>query len=404
MRTKNQWKYLFMAVFMGITVILPLTGCGSSESNLTSANTESAADHGSGSSESKAEAPEIAGLTWESAMDLVYAEHFQVYYYNDGYKVIEVKNSRNYLVVPEGKEIPEGIDENLTVLQQPLDHVYLAATSAMSLINAIGETDSVILTGTDTSGWHIQAPIDALASGSMQYAGKYSEPDYELMLAKDCNLAIESTMILHSPEVQEMIEDIGIPVFIDYASYEEQPLGRTEWIKLYGALFNQEEQAETFFEEQAQVIDDQENFEQTDLTVAYFTVSSDGSISIRKESDYISKMIELGGAKNIFAGMKEPSGSSTSVSLSMEEFYSQASKADYLIYNATIEDSLKSLDDLKKKDELFADFKAVKEGHVWQVDKKMYQSTDTVGQFISDVHHMITDEDESGMTFLMKVK
>ena len=51
-----------------------------------------------------------------------------------------------------------------------------------------------------------------------------------------CNLAIESTMILHTPKVQEMIEMLDIPVFIDRSSYETHPLGRTEWIKVYGVL------------------------------------------------------------------------------------------------------------------------------------------------------------------------
>ena len=39
-------------------------------------------------------------------------------------------------------------------------------------------------------------------------------------------MAIESTMILHTPKVQEMIEDLDIPVFIDRSSYETHPLGK----------------------------------------------------------------------------------------------------------------------------------------------------------------------------------
>ena len=42
----------------------------------------------------------------------------------------------------------------------------------------------------------------------------------------ECDLAVESTMILHTPKVQEMIEDLDIPVFVDYSSYESHPLGR----------------------------------------------------------------------------------------------------------------------------------------------------------------------------------
>ena len=54
-------------------------------------------------------------------------------------------------------------------------------------------------------GWYLDAPKKALESGEMIYAGKYSEPDYELLLDEGCDLAIESTMILHTPKVQEMI-------------------------------------------------------------------------------------------------------------------------------------------------------------------------------------------------------
>lgn len=59
----------------------------------------------------------------------------------------------------------------------------------------------------------------------MTFAGKYDEPDYELLVGDDCDLAIESTMILHAPKVQEMIETLGIPVFTDRSSYDSQPLG-----------------------------------------------------------------------------------------------------------------------------------------------------------------------------------
>ena len=97
----------------------------------------------------------------------------------------------------------------------------------------------------------------------MLFAGKYDEPDYELLVNQGCDLAVESTMILHSPKVQEMIEMLGIPVFIDRSSYETHPLGRTEWIKLYGVMMGKEEEAEAFFEPQAQVITDLKDFPNT---------------------------------------------------------------------------------------------------------------------------------------------
>lgn len=89
-------------------------------------------------------------------------------------------------------------------------------------------------------------------------------------------------MILHSPKVQEMIEDLDIPVFVDYSSYESHPLGRTEWVKVYGAMLNKEKEAEAFFDDQAKVIEDLKDFKNTEKTVAYFYINTDGSVVVRK--------------------------------------------------------------------------------------------------------------------------
>ena len=42
----------------------------------------------------------------------------------------------------------------------------------------------------------------------MTYVGKYSAPDYEALLMEECSLAIESTMIYHTPEVKEKLEEL----------------------------------------------------------------------------------------------------------------------------------------------------------------------------------------------------
>ena len=350
------------------------------------------------------EAPQIEGLTCESVLPLDYAICFNVFYYNDGYKVIDVPQSGQYIVVPEGKEVPEGIGDQFKPIYEPLDSIYLAASSAMALFDAIDCIDKISMSGTSEGTWYIDAPQEALASGEMVYAGKYSEPDYETMIALDCDLAIESTMILHSPEVQEMIEDLDIPVFIDRSAYETGPLGRTEWVKLYGALLDKDEEANAFFAEQEALIDELEDFPNTGKTVVYFSVNSDGSVVIRTDYDYIPAMIELAGGQYLFRGMDTNGSTSSTMAISMEQFYSSAMDADFLVYNATIEEPLKGVDDLLAKDELFADFKAVEEGNVWQVDKKAYQSTDKLANLILDFHYMLTGGDGYSFMFLEQLQ
>ena len=54
-----------------------------------------------------------------------------------------------------------------------------------------------IFSGTDADGWYIEEAKKALEDGSISFAGKYSAPDYELILSKNCGLAVESVSYTH---------------------------------------------------------------------------------------------------------------------------------------------------------------------------------------------------------------
>lgn len=56
-------------------------------------------------------------------------------------------------------------------------------------------------------------------------------------------------------------------------------------------------------------------------------------------------------------------------------FYSAEIDADVLIYNGTIEGELTSIDELVKKNSLFADFQAVKSGQVYTTGSNFYQQS-----------------------------
>ena len=389
-----------------LAAVLSLGGCGQPGAGKkrtdSTQQTEETKNKKEDQSKSDKKGPEIDGLTYESTMDLTYATEFDVYDYKDGYKLLDVHEDRQYLVVPEGKEAPEGLSEDIVVLQQPLDHIYMAATAIMSLLDAVDAIDQVKFSGLNASGWYVEDAKKAMESGDMNYAGKYSEPDYELLVSENCDLAIESTMILHSPKVQEMIEMLDIPVFIDRSSYESQPLGRTEWIKLYGAMLDKEEEAADFFASQASVVENLKDFQNTEKTVAFFYINTSGAAVVRNPEDYISNMIELGGARNAFRDLQDDSGK-TSVPITMEQFYDTAEDADYLIYNASIDSTVKTLDDLLAKDSMFADYKAVKEGNVWTTEKSMYQATDKIAQFTNDINLLVTGGDPDQMVFLRKL-
>lgn len=57
-------------------------------------------------------------------MDLTYAQEFDVFYYKDGYKLIDVHEGRQYLIVPEGKEAPKGLDSDIVVINSRFRYLY----------------------------------------------------------------------------------------------------------------------------------------------------------------------------------------------------------------------------------------------------------------------------------------
>lgn len=330
---------------------------------------------------------DIPGLTFDHSMELSYAKEFNVDYYNDGYALLTIDQEGQFLVVPEGRKAPEGLDPDIAVLQQPINNIYLVATSAMDLFRAIDGIDSIKLSGTKEDGWYIQEAKDAMEQKKMIYAGKYSAPDYELILNEGCDLAIESTMIHHNPEVQEKLEQFGIPVMVERSSYESHPLGRTEWMKLYAVLLGKEDVAEKVFKEQTDKLDKVLTADKTDKTVAFFYINSVGAVNIRKSGDYVSEMISLAGGNYVPEDTGTNDNALSTMNMQMEEFYAKAKDADYIIYNSTIDGELKTIDELLSKSKLLADFKAVKNGNVWCTGKNLFQETTGLGTMIEDIHH-----------------
>lgn len=354
--------------------------------------------------------PETLGedLQKDHSLALDYADGFSVDYYksdNSGeeYKLITVKEEAQYLVVPEGEKTPDDLPEEIIVLSSP-QQIYLVASQVMDMFVSIGAMDRLQFSALESDGWYIKEARQAMESGKLLYAGKYSAPDYELILEKGCDLAIENTMIYHSPEVKEKLESFGIPVIVDRSSYESHPLGRTEWVKLYGALTDKEEEAEQAFEEQVKEYQDISVEEDDDqkATVAFFYISSNGDVKVRKSGDYLPKMIEMAGGKYIFSDLgQEDENASSSVTMQMEEFYKNAKDADYIIYNSTIAGELDNVDDLLEKSHLLENMKAVKEDHVYCTSENLYQSTMELGTIISDIHKMLTGDPD--MTYLYQL-
>ena len=212
-------------------------------------------------------------------------------------------------------------------------------------------------------------------------------------------------MIYHRPEVKEQLETLGIPVLVERSSYEPHPLGRVEWIKVYGLLTGREAEAERFFDRQVRQLSGLEDYPDTGKTVAFFHINTGGAAVVRKPGDYVSKMIALAGGEYVFSDLPGEDNALSTMNMQMETFYAGVKDADVLIYNSTIDGPLSTLDELLEKAPLLADCKAVKTGEVWCTEQSMFQKTSAAAGMISDFHAVLSGQakGKEKLTFLHKL-
>lgn len=345
------------------------------------------------------------GLVFERSMELKYAENFAVDYCEGGYTLLTtVLDGKQFLIVPEEKEIPDDLADQIVVLRRPVSNLYLVASAVMDMFSGLDGLDAVTFSGQKAENWYIEEAREAMENGELLYAGKYNKPDYERIVSEGCSLAIENTMITHAPEVVEKLESFGIPVMIEYSSYESHPLGRVEWIKFFGALLGREEEAGKIFEEQAAILEKLKANEKTDKTAAFFFITSNGLVQVRQSSDYVPKMIELAGGSYVPRDVGDPETKRSTMNMQVEEFYNSARDVDFLIYNSSIDGGISSVGELLDKCKLLADFRAVKEGNVWCTTNDMYQQSLSIGYLMEDIHGMLSGAGEESMHYLFRLE
>lgn len=186
----------------------------------------------------------LVGLNWESDDPLDSAELFSIHRYEGGFVGIEVAGAGQYLLVPEGAEVPAGLEEAAVLVQMPVQRAYMASTGALELLDLLPSDPmkAVSAAGFGEDDCPSEKLAQQMADGETAFAGRADAPDYAAMLKAACDLAVLPSGASLS-EVTERLKLLGIPAFVDRAAEESTAQGRLEWLKVYGAIFGCEAQA-----------------------------------------------------------------------------------------------------------------------------------------------------------------
>ncbi|MFQ7035695.1 MAG: ABC transporter substrate-binding protein [Candidatus Borkfalkia sp.] len=353
---------------------------------------------------------EYSQLTSTGKEENTFAELFSIEHLKDenekAYSKIEVfdkekKLDTSWLLLPEGVDKVSGAPAGVNIMTfRDRQNIMVSSASTMALINAMDALSKVPMTTADTT-WRIQEIKDAIDKGTVKEVGKYSKPDYEQIISigaeKHVTFAVFSTMLDSVPDVYDQLtKTCNLRIMRDQSSYESHPLGRTEWIKIYGEIFDMRDKSDAVFNGQVEILNETTskiNVPEAErkTVLIFYTTSTKDTFYVRNAADYVTELVNLGGGKQV---AEIGPGKSGNTKMTQESFIQECSQADYVLYNWTSgasgvkDESLQGLIDARLGD-WFKDFKAYKEGNVWRTSNDFYQKMDKMGEMVADIYKML---------------
>lgn len=198
----------------------------------------------------KSDTKHIEAKSTTVANSVTHANGLQLYRY-DGYTVVKVtkpwpeaQKGFTYVLTKKGAVIPDSLAQYTTV-QVPLKTVVVTSTTHIPSLELFGAENTLVgFPGTDLiSSEKTRARID---SGKVKEAGANETLNTEVLidLAPD---AVVGFSISGTNKALATLEQSGLKVLYNGDWTEQTPLGKAEWIKFFGALYDQEDKADKLF-------------------------------------------------------------------------------------------------------------------------------------------------------------
>lgn len=189
-------------------------------------------------------------ITSTNEVAIKYAEGFEITAFED-YKVITLKNpwpgsnlTFKYALVEKGATLPNAENYD-AVVEVPVKRIVVTSTTHIPSLESLDEIGALI--GFPNLNYISSEKTRAqISDGKIMEVGKNEDLNTEILLdlAPD---AVVGFAVDGKNSTFSILQNAGIPVLYNSDWTETSPLGKAEWIKFFGALFNKEKQADSIF-------------------------------------------------------------------------------------------------------------------------------------------------------------
>jgi iron complex transport system substrate-binding protein len=290
----------------------------------------------------------------------------------EGFTRITIKNpwqgavnvNITYFLVRRGSAVPDGVDSS-RVIFVPVRKIVCMSTTHIAMLEALGAEQSLSgMSGTR----YIYSPV----LRSLVDKGLIKDVGYETNLNKEqiVNIMPDVTMIYgvgsESAGYIGKIQEMGIKVLYNADYLETNPLGKAEWIKLFGALYCMEGKADSIFSAESEAYNKLKSYVAGKITSrpkVLLGLPFKDTWFVSPGNSFISRLIDDAGGDYLWKDTE----SAVSMPLGLENVWLRALKADYWINVGTV----KKMSDVTAVDQRLSQLQCFLKGYVYNNNNRI---------------------------------
>src|SRR5690606_26087390 len=158
----------------------------------------------------------------------------------------EATKTFTYVCAASSKNIPDSLAK-YTFIQTPVQNLIVTSTTHISSLVALNQHDKLM--GFPNRDY-ISSPVVRMMikEGKIAELGDQQSLNFEKTIDLQPQLIVGLRMDSETSKFNQF-EKAGIPVLYNADWVETSPLGKAEWVKFFGVLFDQQEKANSYFQE-----------------------------------------------------------------------------------------------------------------------------------------------------------
>ena len=317
--------------------------------------------------------------------DVVYARGFNIIK-SDSREIVLTDAMNQAFTILCGETDPDEASSH-DAIRAPVKKVVSTSATAVALIRAIGEIDSLAGVKLPQKAWHIKEIRKRMETGTISLIGDGSHDyiDYERVMAIRPDIVFNN--MDYPAKWTTLLKDRDIQTASVCTHKEDSLLGQFEWVKMLGAFYNAGDRVKEIFDERANRYNALKERMARKATVVpgvlWGTVVRHRA-SVPGGASFVANAIkDSGGEYALQKELKDARGGY--IPFDLELFYKKGMDADVFVLSSTKASGIKSIDDLVKLNDMFKNFKSVKNENVWCYQPWLWQSVDKPDEVFKDI-------------------